>query len=137
MSHRAKVPSAPLRPLAVIALLAVSGCASAPPPAAAAAAEVGLWVGPLQLCRDTVEAATAAEDSIGMPSLEIRLKPELRDRLRRETEKRVGQPMAVRLDGRIVSEPFVQEPITGGEISLSGATRPQIEAMRAASSRAC
>jgi len=121
----------------VIALLAVSGCASAPPPAAAIADEVGLWAGPLQLCRDTVEAATVAEDSIGMPLLAIKLKPELKDRLRLETEKRVGQPMAVRLDGRIVSEPYVLEPITGGEISLSGATQPQVEAMRAASGRPC
>jgi hypothetical protein len=120
-----------------LAVLMLGGCAPAAPPATASAAGRGLWVGAIRLCRDTVERASAGDDFGGMPVLTVTLKPALRDTLRRETETRVGRPLPVRLDGRLVSEPIVREPIAGGAISLSGASGGEVEALRAAALADC
>jgi hypothetical protein len=125
--HRGAAPPAPACPEPG----AVGSAAAGPP-----TDERGLWFGSLHLCRDTIERATAAEDH-GMPVLLITLMPQLKEDLRRETENRVGEAMPVRLDGRIVSEPNVMEPITGGKVSLSGASPRLIEAMRSGSLRPC
>ena len=121
----------------MILACAGTGCAPAEPPAGAGAASRGLWFGPLHLCRDTVDNANLSEDEAGMPVLRIGLKPDLKDRLRLETEARVGRPLPALLDGRTISEPVVLEPITGGEISLSGVSRRVAEAMRAAALAEC
>jgi preprotein translocase subunit SecD len=36
------------------------------------------------------------------------------------TRKNVGQPMALRVDGRVVSTPVIREPIMGGRGQISG-----------------
>jgi preprotein translocase subunit SecD len=63
--------------------------------------------------------------------------PHGRPRLRRETERSVGKPLAVRLDGRIVSAPTVLEPITGGVLQLAGLSAREAAAVAAAVRRAC
>src|SRR5687768_1766985 len=104
-SQAPRPPSRVRMTVAAAMALAGTGCAPAEPPAGAGAARRGLWFGPLHLCRDTVEEAIMSDDEAGMPVLLVRLKPDLKDRLRRETEARVGRPLPVRLDGRTVSEP--------------------------------
>jgi preprotein translocase subunit SecD len=120
---------------ATIALLALlSG-----PPAGAASPEGGrgLWVGPIPVCRDTAASVAAGADLAGRPTVTVTLTPQWRERLQRETERLVGKPLAVRLDGRIVSAPTVLEPITGGVLQLAGLSAREAAAVAAAARRAC
>lgn len=107
-----------------------------PPPAADESR--GLWVGPIHLCRDTVLGSEVSDTEEGpFPSLVVTLRPDLRDELRRETERRVAGPMPIRLDGRVISEPIVLEPITGGALAITGTSAGETEAIQAAVRRDC
>jgi hypothetical protein len=105
---------------ALLAAAALAGCAAAPgEPAAAAAGERGLWVGAIQLCRDTVESASAVIDVDGSPAVTFLLKPAARARLAEETRRQIGRRLPIRLDGRTLAEPVVNEPILGGMAQVS------------------
>lgn len=114
----------------------VGGLAHAGPhPVAAPAADErsGLWVGPIHLCRDTVSDSAVSDAEEGpLPSLVVTLRPELRAELQRETERRVASTMPIRLDGKLISEPMVHEPITGGVLALSGTSAQETDAIQAA-----
>lgn len=98
----------------------------------------GLWIGPIQACRDTAESAVAGtEEHSALSNLIVTLKPDQRARLQQETERLVGSPMPIRLDGRVISEPLVREPITGGMLALAGLSREDAEAIQAAIHRPC
>jgi preprotein translocase subunit SecD len=89
-----------------------------PDPAAQAR---GLWFGPVQVCRDTVETAEIGVDSYSfIPVLVVTFKPHLHARIEEETARRVAEPLPVRLDGRIIQEPIVNEPIAGGSVQMTG-----------------
>lgn len=96
----------------------------------------GLWVGPIHVCRDAAQVITGT-DRRGEATATITLRPELRARLERETGRRVGRPMPVRLNGRTISAPTVMEPLTAGVVMLYGPTQRDAEAIRAAAGRAC
>lgn len=100
------------------------------------AAMPGLWFGPLRMCGGAVASVTAATDESGGPSVTIAFSPAMTGRFAAETAARVGKPMSVRLDGRIIADPRVNEPITGGQVQLVG---PDIDAaaIRAAAARGC
>lgn len=131
----------PLLPAALAMLAVLAGCAGpADEPAEAAAAvspsdSVGLWIGPVRLCRDSVESASAVLDADGSRALLVRLAPEARRRFARWTEAQVGRTMAIRLDGRILSEPRINEPILGGMAQISGVDSDVEAAARAAEGR--
>jgi hypothetical protein len=99
-------------------LLPLALAAASPPEAGA---ERGLWLGGLELCRETVAAAELASDDIdGSPALSVALEPALRAALEEETRGRVGEVLPIRLDGRILAEPVVREPLTAGIVLLTG-----------------
>jgi preprotein translocase subunit SecD len=77
----------------------------------------GLWFGSLRIC-----AARSAEsgEPHGLPSLALFLDPRQADSLRRVTEERVGQPLALWLNGEAISAPNIHEPITGGALLITG-----------------
>jgi preprotein translocase subunit SecD len=98
----------------------------------------GLWVGSIQICRGTaLGAAAGSDDQGGTPSVTITLRPRWRTRLARATARLVGRSMPVRLDGRLLMEPIVREPITGGVLMLAGQAPGDAEAMRVAAAQAC
>ncbi|HEV2818113.1 MAG TPA: hypothetical protein VGW40_12930 [Allosphingosinicella sp.] len=108
---------------------------AAPPPADGSR---GLWVGPIHLCRDTAESAVAdSEDRGPFPSLIVTLRPELRAELERESGRLVGGAMPIRLDGKLISEPVVREPLTGGVLALSGQSAEETQAIEAAIRQPC
>ena len=117
--------------LALLLLLALPAGA-----AARGAGGRGLWIGPIPVCRDTAQVVTGT-DRRGAATATIGLRGRWRERLRRETERRVGEPMPVRLDGRLISAPIVLEPLTGGVLMLNGASPREVEALRAAAGRGC
>lgn len=126
-------------PPSLLLLLSCQAAVAAAAPAGAAPPEQGrgLWVGPIQICRDSALSAVAAADIDGAPIVTITLGTEASEALRRGTERLVGKPMPVRLDGRVIVEPIVREPITGGVVQLAGLARRDAQAMEAAGRRAC
>ena len=127
-----------MRRIASFALAA--GCLAQITPAAAGAQSSeparGLWIGPIQVCRDTAENARTKDEG-HFASLIIRLRPELRAQLRRETERLVGSALPIRLDGKVISAPTVLEPITGGALSITGVSAEETRAIRVAIRRPC
>ena len=123
-----------LRWPALVALILLATPAEAP---AGGGAGRGLWVGPIQVCRDTATQVMTGSDRSGGATATVTLRSQWRERLRRETERRVGRPLAVRLNGRLLFAPTVREPITGGVVELHGPSQAQMEAIRAAAGRAC
>lgn len=100
------------------------------------AAMPGLWFGPLHLCGGAVAQVTAATDESGRPNLVIALAPAMAAAIAAETSARVGKPLPIRLDGRVIAAPRVNEPITGGQIQLSPSDI-DAAALSAAAGRAC
>lgn len=95
------------------------------------AAEKGIWIGNLDLCLSGPVEATASTDAYsGSPVVSIVLPAELRGALAELTAANIGRPLPIRVDGRVVSEPHVNEPISGGELQISGVD--QAEANRIA-----
>jgi hypothetical protein len=127
----------PALPFAFLACCLIACAVAAPSGARQPERGRGLWVGPIPICRDTGAGVAAAADPAGRPTVTFTLAPQWRERLRRETERSVGKPLAVRLDGRIVSAPTVLEPITGGVLQLAGLSAREAAAVAAAVRRAC
>jgi|GEM_PF-7054951 len=97
----------------------------------------GLWLGPLRLCRDTVERIDLIEDWDGSKVPAIRFAPSFHAAMRAETESRVGKPLGLYLDGRLILAPNVMEPISAA-MQLSGLPEPgALEAMKAAAALPC
>jgi preprotein translocase subunit SecD len=120
--------------LALLILAAGSGA----DPACAAEAKAGLWFGPVHLCRDTVaEAVAGVEEYSGQPTLTLTLASGLQPRLQRATARKVHRTIKIQLDGRVVQETRVREPITGTSLRLAGFSREETERLRTASVRAC
>lgn len=114
------------------------GTASALPPtgpAPSGEAAPGLWAGPIRLCRDNVETVERAEET-GRPAVSFTFKPAMQPRLAEETARLVGQFMPLRLDGRLLANPMVIEPITGLALHVSGELG-DLQAVRAAALGAC
>lgn len=131
-------------PLLFLLALAVGPAAlAAPEPSDAspahtdAAAEQGIWIGDLALCNaGPVKAALRAESYNGLPIVNITLPATLREALAKLTAANIGKPLPIRVNGRIVSEPHVNEPIQGGELQVSGLSQAEADNL-VASLQAC
>ncbi|MGH6787870.1 MAG: SecDF P1 head subdomain-containing protein [Novosphingobium sp.] len=106
-----------------LAAIAAAGCSTIPNGHAS-----GVWVGDLKLCRDTVTGAVPGTSPYDLsPVLTLRLNEAAARRFGIMTGALVGRPLAVRVNGRVVMEPTVTEPILGGEVQITG---PDEAAMR-------
>ena len=111
-------------------------CAAAVVGSGTAAAEIsqrGIWIGDLDLCRaGPVKAEAGADPASGLPIVSIKLSEALRDALAKLTRANVGKPLPIRVDGRIVSEPHVHEPLLNGDLQISGIDRSEADRIAAA-----
>lgn len=97
------------------------------------AAEKGIWIGNLDLCRSgPVEAMVSTDVYSGSPVISIVLPAKLRGALAELTAANIGKPLPIRVDGRVVSEPHVNEPISGGELQISGVDQAEADRIAAA-----
>ncbi len=106
-----------MTPLSWLAWLLVA--AALPPEQEAERAtgmERGLWIGPIPVCRDTVERAEIGTDAFGTSGLTLTFAPHVKPLLLRETTVRAGESVPVRLNGRVIMEPHVPEPIEGRQL---------------------
>jgi hypothetical protein len=86
---------------------------------AATQQRMGAWVGALRLCRDTVSQAEIGTDGWqDEPVLHVTLTAESRGSFAALTERSVGLKLAVLVDGRVISEPTINEPIRDGRFYL-------------------
>lgn len=97
----------------------------------------GLWLGPIRLCRDTVESTRLVEDHDGSLQPLIRFAPAIREELRSETRARIDKPIGLYLDGELVFAPIVREEMAS-EMQISGPRDPkQSDRIRAAAALPC
>jgi hypothetical protein len=100
----------------------------------------GLWFGPLPLCGNAVLAVEGGKNEMNEPRVLLRFSPATAEVVRIETSNRVNVQLPLVLDGRTLVEPFVREPITGGEVSIAGGDLPgglSVADLRAAAARPC
>ena len=69
---------------------------------------------------DLVSAREVFDNQTGKPAVSIEFSKDGADKFATITEKNVGKPLAIVLDGSPVSAPIVQEKITGGQAQISG-----------------
>lgn len=96
----------------------------------------GVWLGPLAICESGLVTTRLLNDEYsGLPVLIIDLDGRLRDALAKLTADRVGQPLPLRIDGRTLIAPVVNEPIVAGSLQVSGPDMPELERLRLALQR--
>ncbi|HEX2763794.1 MAG TPA: hypothetical protein VHM92_08145 [Allosphingosinicella sp.] len=103
---------------------------------APAAAKEGLWIGPIHVCRENVQSVTRICDADGRWALMIALAPSMQPRFGEETARLAGRPMDIRLDGRLLSAPNINEPIFGLEAQISGPPKAVLKAAAKAAAKA-
>jgi preprotein translocase subunit SecD len=59
-------------------------------------------------------------DQYGKPVVSIEFSPEGTTKFARVTQQNVGKPLAILLDGKVISAPNINEPIRGGKAQISG-----------------
>jgi len=67
-----------------------------------------------------LKLATPATDQYGKPAVSIEFTDEGAIKFRDITAQNVGKPLAILLDGRVVSAPNINEAIAGGKAQISG-----------------
>ncbi|MGE3777014.1 MAG: protein translocase subunit SecD [Pirellulaceae bacterium] len=72
-------------------------------------------------CERLVDANASFDQRNGQPIVQFRLDSEGGRRFADITRRNVGKLFAIVLDGKILSAPVIQEPITGGSGQISGA----------------
>ena len=79
-----------------------------------------------QLTNDDIATAAAeANPASGMSQVRIVFTKDGATKLADFTASCVGKPIAIVADGKLLSAPIVQEPITAGEVVISGTFTPQ------------
>jgi preprotein translocase subunit SecD len=78
----------------------------------------GLWIGDFALCRDLVLEARTGVGLGGGARVTFSFAPDVQPRLAEETARLVDRPLAVRIDGRLVVAPYVNEEIGGLQLEL-------------------
>lgn len=93
----------------------------------------GVWFGTMPLCgRGPVQAQMMVDVYTADPFLIITLDAPAAAELTALTARHVGNALAFRAAGRVVSEPQVNEPIMGGQLQLSGPSQDQLNLVAAA-----
>jgi preprotein translocase subunit SecD len=78
----------------------------------------------------TVVAAERGMDRFnGAPELNLRLDDWSAENLERMTAKHIGEKFDIVIGDRLVMQPRLQAPISGGELTIIGLTEDQIDAL--------
>lgn len=92
----------------------------------------GVWVGTMPLCdAGPVETRKAVEEISGEEVLQITLGKAAAANLAALTTANVGHQLAVRVDGEIIMEPNINEPILGGSIQVMGSSPADVDRLSA------
>lgn len=95
--------------------------------------EQGLWLGDIPLCSDTVTGLSMEPSYVGDgEALNIELTEQAAVRLTQVTTEHTNEQLPLVLNGEILAQPFINEPIFGGRLSLPGLDPAKIAGIRAA-----
>lgn len=72
-----------------------------------------------------LKMARPESDGYGKPVVGIEFNPQGAKKFKEVTERNIGKPIAIVLDGRIISAPIVNEAIPAGKAVISGSFTPQ------------
>jgi hypothetical protein len=99
--------------------------------------QTGAWLGSMSLCATgPLQARVGKNDYDDRPTLSITLNAAAAGRLAAITRANVGYSLALRIDGQVVVQPMINEPIEGGELLVSGGEREEYDQL-AESLRQC
>lgn len=79
-----------------------------------------ILIGQTLLTGNDLKIAKPGTSENGQPVVLIEFNPEGRKKFYEATKKQLGKPLAILLDGSVVSAPTVNEPIPGGNAQISG-----------------
>ncbi len=74
----------------------------------------------------SVETARGGDDG-NQPVLQIELTPDAGQRLEDFTTAHVGEEVAIVVDGEVVLQPRVRDPIAGGRLEISGHSEADLQ----------
>lgn len=98
----------------------------------------GAWIGAFRLCRDTVTRAEIGKsDWNGEPELRLRLTRPGRVALTGLTERAVTDNLAIRVDGVVVSEPFIGERLQSDTFNIRARDPNSLDRIRMLATAAC
>lgn len=98
----------------------------------------GAWIGALRLCRDTVSRTEIGQEILSAePAVTLTLTATGRAAFADLTRRSVGTRLAIRVDGKIVSEPMVNEPIESGVLQLPARNAATLDRARMLSALQC
>jgi preprotein translocase subunit SecD len=98
--------------------------------AAPGAAPAGFAIGGEAFSQRDILDARAMPSLDGIATIMLTFTPPAAKRLKALTTTQVGKPMPVTIDGQLLAEPVVGEPIAGGVIEMDGHfTLPQATAL--------
>ena len=69
--------------------------------------------GSIHICRELVVSAVTVTDRPGDRLVRFIFKPQIQPRLKDETIRFEGQQLPIRLNGRPISAPYIEAPISG------------------------
>jgi preprotein translocase subunit SecD len=80
-----------------------------------------IWISP-EVALTNVDVAQARPDQMedGMPCVHLLFTEEGALKLARLTKAHIGEPVAMMIDGRVISAPNIMDEITGGEALMVG-----------------
>jgi hypothetical protein len=77
---------------------------------------------PVLFGSEGVASVRAATDQNGKPAVDIELTPAAAQLFAEYSANHIGEQLAIVLDGRVVSAPVIQSPITGGTVQITNAS---------------
>lgn len=107
----------------VAAALVLGACATSPTPIsppAISSGSTGLRFGDVSFGKADIVSAEMGFSPNGMPLVNVTLSPDAKSRLYDLTRANVGNQLPLLVDGIVLSNPKVMEPIEGGQFQVSG-----------------
>lgn len=96
----------------------------------------GAWLGPLSICSDmTATTRLSVDEWSGLPVLIIDLDERLHAALAELTAGMIAKPLPLRIDGRTIIAPYVNEPITKGSLQVTGPDMKELNQVQASLAR--
>ncbi|PLK27548.1 hypothetical protein [Novosphingobium sp. TH158] len=97
----------------------------------------GLWIGPVRACKAGVVARQSGRAAPGTMALTIAFDPRGAKALRQVSQNSLNLPLDIRLDGRIVMQPILGDPLESGRIQVPFASEGQLARASAAIAEPC
>lgn len=97
----------------------------------------GLWIGALKACKASVTASQTGRETSGGTWLSLTFDKRSAAALRAISVQSLKLPLDVRLDGKMIMQPFLTEPLNSGGLRISSDNAAQMARAKEAASGPC